>query len=200
MVSQRRSVFPAGAVLSAVVRNSPGSAVRMPPELCEERCYRFDYVIPVGPPDPKARAAIWQRYLGPAADDIKLHRLVLASEMFTPADIEFAARKGSHAAFEREVTDRKGALTSTEDYLAAIADPSHTHRPGSHQVQRRHRAPRAHVMSGVPGRASTRREPDVEVELAGEQKAGERSHDTSPLRSPSERGRRRAGPSRGRER
>ncbi|MCP3819534.1 bifunctional GNAT family N-acetyltransferase/ATP-binding protein [Streptomyces sp. A3M-1-3] len=83
---------------------------------------RFDYVIPVGPPDPVARAAIWQRYLGPGADGVELHRLVAASEMFTPADIEFAARKGAHAAFEREVADRQGAPASTEDYLAAIAD------------------------------------------------------------------------------
>ncbi|MFJ1615358.1 ATP-binding protein [Streptomyces sp. NPDC088251] len=83
---------------------------------------RFDYVIPVGPPDPAARAAIWRRYLGTAADRIELHRLVSASEMFTPADIEFAARKGSHTAFEREVTDRKGAPAGTGDYLAAIAD------------------------------------------------------------------------------
>jgi transitional endoplasmic reticulum ATPase len=83
---------------------------------------RFDYVIPVGPPDAVARAAIWQRYLGPAADSIELHRLVAASEMFTPADIEFAARKGSHTAFEREVADRQGAPAGTEDYLAAIAD------------------------------------------------------------------------------
>ncbi|MFF2962274.1 ATP-binding protein [Streptomyces sp. NPDC057963] len=83
---------------------------------------RFDYVIPVGPPDPVARAAIWRRYLGAAADRVELHRLVSASEMFTPADIEFAARKGSHAAFEREVADRKGAPAGTEDYLAAIAD------------------------------------------------------------------------------
>jgi SpoVK/Ycf46/Vps4 family AAA+-type ATPase len=42
--------------------------------------------------------------------------------MFTPADIEFAARKGSHAAFEREVTERRGAPATTDDYLAAIAD------------------------------------------------------------------------------
>ncbi|MEV6651070.1 bifunctional GNAT family N-acetyltransferase/ATP-binding protein [Streptomyces sp. NPDC051219] len=83
---------------------------------------RFDYVIPVGPPDPVAREAIWQRYLGTAADEVELHRLVEASEMFTPADIEFAARKGAHAAFEREVADRQGAPASTEDYLAAIAD------------------------------------------------------------------------------
>ncbi|MFF3767583.1 ATP-binding protein [Streptomyces sp. NPDC001922] len=83
---------------------------------------RFDYVIPVGPPDPVARAAIWQRYLGPAADGIDLHRLVEASEMFTPADIEFAASKGAHAAFEREFLGRAGAPAGTEDFLAAIAE------------------------------------------------------------------------------
>ncbi|MEV5482995.1 MULTISPECIES: ATP-binding protein [Streptomyces] len=83
---------------------------------------RFDYVIPVGPPDQAARAAIWQRYLGPAAKGVELRRLVAASEMFTPADIEFAGRKGAHTAFEREVADPHGAPASTEDYLAAIAD------------------------------------------------------------------------------
>jgi SpoVK/Ycf46/Vps4 family AAA+-type ATPase len=83
---------------------------------------RFDYVIPVGPPDPAAREAIWRRYLGPAADGVEVRRLVAASEMFTPADIEFASLKGSQAAFEREVTDRRGAPADTEDYLTAIAD------------------------------------------------------------------------------
>ncbi|MCX5090806.1 bifunctional GNAT family N-acetyltransferase/ATP-binding protein [Streptomyces sp. NBC_00365] len=83
---------------------------------------RFDYVIPVGPPDEAAREAIWRRYLGRAADGVGLHRLVEASEMFTPADIEFAARKGAQAAFEREITDRRGTPADTEDYLAAIAD------------------------------------------------------------------------------
>ncbi|WP_407706504.1 ATP-binding protein [Streptomyces scopuliridis] len=83
---------------------------------------RFDYVIPVGPPDPAAREAIWRRYLGHAADGVELGQLVAASEMFTPADIEFAARKGAHAAFEREVLDRQGAPARTDDYLAAIAE------------------------------------------------------------------------------
>lgn len=83
---------------------------------------RFDYVIPVGPPDPAARAAIWRRYLVPAPGRVELDRLVTASEMFTPADIEFAARKGAHAAFERELAAREGAQATTEDYLAAIAD------------------------------------------------------------------------------
>ncbi|MEV4603770.1 GNAT family N-acetyltransferase [Amycolatopsis sp. NPDC049253] len=83
---------------------------------------RFDYVIPVGPPDPAARAAIWRRYLGPTAESVELRRLVVASEMFTPADIEFAARKGAQAAFEREVVHGHDAPANTEDYLAAIAD------------------------------------------------------------------------------
>ncbi len=83
---------------------------------------RFDYVIPIGPPDPTARAAIWARYLGPAADSADIARLVEASELFTPADIEFATRKGAQAAFEREVTQRRGGSATTEDYMTAIAD------------------------------------------------------------------------------
>ncbi|WP_189192619.1 ATP-binding protein [Streptomyces albiflavescens] len=83
---------------------------------------RFDYVIPIGPPDPTARAAIWARYLRAAADSVDLTRLVGASELFTPADIEFAARKGAQAAFEREVTQRQGRPATTEDYMTAIAD------------------------------------------------------------------------------
>lgn len=83
---------------------------------------RFDYVIPVGPPDPTARAAIWTRYLRTAGDSVDLTQLVEASELFTPADIEFAARKGAQAAFEREVTERRGQPAGTEDYMAAIAD------------------------------------------------------------------------------
>jgi AAA+ superfamily predicted ATPase/GNAT superfamily N-acetyltransferase len=83
---------------------------------------RFDYVIPIGPPDPAARTAIWSRYLGPAATTVDLPTLVASSEMFTPADIEFAARKGAQAAFEREVLTRHGGLATTDDYLTAIAD------------------------------------------------------------------------------
>jgi SpoVK/Ycf46/Vps4 family AAA+-type ATPase len=83
---------------------------------------RFDYVIPVGPPDSDARRAIWTRYLGPAVDAVDVAQLVAATDMFTPADIEFAARKGAQTAFEREVLQRKGETARTEDYLDAIAD------------------------------------------------------------------------------
>jgi AAA+ superfamily predicted ATPase/GNAT superfamily N-acetyltransferase len=82
---------------------------------------RFDYVVPIGPPDAAARTAIWRRYLGPAAGSVDLPRLVAASDMFTPADIEFAARKGAQTAFERELIHHEGKPASTEDYLAAIA-------------------------------------------------------------------------------
>lgn len=83
---------------------------------------RFDYIIPVGPPDETARAAIWRRYLGPTAGEVEVDKLVEASEMFTPADIEFAARKGAQSAFEREIEFRRGVPARTDDYLAAIAD------------------------------------------------------------------------------
>ncbi len=83
---------------------------------------RFDYIIPVGPPDDVARAAIWKRYLGATAESVEVAKLVEASAMFTPADIEFAARKGAQSAFEREIEFRRGEPACTDDYLAAIAD------------------------------------------------------------------------------
>ncbi|MEV5541252.1 GNAT family N-acetyltransferase [Saccharopolyspora shandongensis] len=83
---------------------------------------RFDYIIPVGPPDPPARRAIWSRYLGPARDNVDLDLLVERSDLFTPADIEFAARQGAQAAFERDVLHDDGGLATTKDYLRAISD------------------------------------------------------------------------------
>ncbi|WP_343600575.1 GNAT family N-acetyltransferase [Mycobacterium sp.] len=83
---------------------------------------RFDYIIPVRPPDATARAAIWTRYLGQAIDSVAVDELVAASEMFTPADIEFAARKGAQFGFEREIEFRGGEPARTQDYLTAIAE------------------------------------------------------------------------------
>jgi len=92
---------------------------------------RFDYVIPVGPPDPTARAAIWTRYLGPNAATVDVKGLVVATAMFTPADIEFAARKGAQSAFERDVLDQRGSPATAADYLAAIADTRPTLSDGA---------------------------------------------------------------------
>jgi transitional endoplasmic reticulum ATPase len=85
---------------------------------------RFDYVMPIGAPDATARGAIWRRYV-PATvlERIDLDRLVAASDLFTPADIEFAARKGSQRALETAVYGDGGARESgptTADYEAAL--------------------------------------------------------------------------------
>jgi SpoVK/Ycf46/Vps4 family AAA+-type ATPase len=83
---------------------------------------RFDYIIPIGPPDATARAAIWRTYLGQAAESVHVTVLVNATELFTPADIEFAARKGAQFAFEREIECRRGGPARTADYVTAIAE------------------------------------------------------------------------------
>jgi ATP-dependent 26S proteasome regulatory subunit len=84
---------------------------------------RFDYVLPVGPPDREAREAIWRRYVGEITDEpVGLDRLVEASELFTPADIEFAARKAAQRAFEREHFDQVRGRAVTADFLTAIAE------------------------------------------------------------------------------
>src|SRR3954451_12491653 len=89
---------------------------------------RFDYVIPIGAPDAAARAAIWQRYI-PAGvlERIDLDTLVDASDLITPADIEFAARKGSRRALEIAVYGEDGEKPeasgpSTADYEAALSE------------------------------------------------------------------------------
>ena len=89
---------------------------------------RFDYVIPIGAPDAAARTAIWRRYI-PAGvlERIELDQLVEASDLFTPADIEFAARKGSQRALETHVYGDDDARAqnrgpTTADYEAALAE------------------------------------------------------------------------------
>jgi SpoVK/Ycf46/Vps4 family AAA+-type ATPase len=82
---------------------------------------RFDYVLPVGPPDAEAREAIWKRYTEEITDQaLDLGRLVVASELFTPADIEFAARKAAQMAFEREHFEGEHHRATTTEFLAAI--------------------------------------------------------------------------------
>jgi SpoVK/Ycf46/Vps4 family AAA+-type ATPase len=65
---------------------------------------------------------VWARYLGAANASVDVEQLATASELFTPADIEFAARKGAQAAFEREMRDGGGRPATTEDYLTAIGE------------------------------------------------------------------------------
>jgi transitional endoplasmic reticulum ATPase len=91
---------------------------------------RFDYVIPVGPPDPDARRAIWIRYLSSIpSDDIDLDAIVSASSLFTPADIEFAARRAAQAVFEEALLEKGAESATTELILNCIHDTRPTLSP-----------------------------------------------------------------------
>ncbi len=88
---------------------------------------RFDYVIPVGPPDDEARQAIWDGYLRAMPHDgLDLDAIVARSRLFTPADIEFAARRTAQFVFERVMLERGDDTVRTADVLRAIADTKRT--------------------------------------------------------------------------
>jgi AAA+ superfamily predicted ATPase/N-acetylglutamate synthase-like GNAT family acetyltransferase len=93
---------------------------------------RFDYVIPIGLPDAEARRSIWTRYIPALAlDRINLDELVARTSGFSPADIEYAARKASQRAleqsvFESDAVTRESSTTTTEHYLWAIGDTRRT--------------------------------------------------------------------------
>jgi SpoVK/Ycf46/Vps4 family AAA+-type ATPase len=65
--------------------------------------------------------AIWRRYVEDITDaEVDVSVLVDATELFTPADIEFAARKAAQHAFECEHFGRTAKRATTQDFLAAI--------------------------------------------------------------------------------
>jgi transitional endoplasmic reticulum ATPase len=72
-------------------------------------------------PRPRGARGAWRRYLKEiteAEGDVSV--LVDATELFTPADIEFAARKAAQDAFKCEHFGRTGKRATTQDSLAAI--------------------------------------------------------------------------------
>jgi AAA+ superfamily predicted ATPase/N-acetylglutamate synthase-like GNAT family acetyltransferase len=93
---------------------------------------RFDYVIPIGLPDAEARESIWTRYIpASAVGTIDLAELVKRTAGFSPADIEYAARKASQRAleqsvYETQVATKDSSTTKTEHYLWAIGDTRQT--------------------------------------------------------------------------
>jgi transitional endoplasmic reticulum ATPase len=91
---------------------------------------RFDYVIPVGPPDPAARRAIWDGYLAAVPHgQLDMVAIVEESRLFTPADIEFAARRTAQLAFERVLFEHGGEEVTTSDILHAIGQTRRTLTP-----------------------------------------------------------------------
>jgi SpoVK/Ycf46/Vps4 family AAA+-type ATPase len=91
---------------------------------------RFDYVIPIGPPDTAAREAIWDRYLSSIPhNDLDMAAIVEESRLFTPADIEFAARRTAQLAFERVMFEGGEDQVTTGDVRDAIVMTRRTLTP-----------------------------------------------------------------------
>jgi ATP-dependent 26S proteasome regulatory subunit len=88
---------------------------------------RFDYVIPVGPPDDEARRAIWDRYLAAVPQaELDMAAIVERSRLFTPADIEFASRRTAQLVFERVMFEHGEELTTTADVVRGIEQTRRT--------------------------------------------------------------------------
>lgn len=84
---------------------------------------RFDYVLPVGPPDPGARRAMWERHITSMDEDgIDIDALVERSVNLTPADIEHAARGTAQLMFERTIDRGSRQAATTEDFMAVLDD------------------------------------------------------------------------------
>lgn len=80
---------------------------------------RFDYVLPIGPPDDAAREALWRRYIDDTGIDVL--PLVAATQGYTPADVAHAVRGVAQATFERSVDTLTHCRASTEDYLETVS-------------------------------------------------------------------------------
>lgn len=84
---------------------------------------RFDYVLPVGPPDDQARRAMWEAHLAAMGEpDVDVGELVTRSATFTPADIEHAARGAAQRMFESTVDRGHRRPATTDDVLAVLAE------------------------------------------------------------------------------
>ena len=95
---------------------------------------RFDYVVPIGLPDEAARLAIWERYVPASVTGlVDLDALVRASDGFSPADVEYAARRASQEALERALftgaDESTPAGPRTQDYISAIRSTRTTVSP-----------------------------------------------------------------------
>jgi len=82
---------------------------------------RFDYVLPVGPPDLPARRALWTSYGADAESGVDVEELARASSGFTPADIRHAAQRVAQDRFESAVSTGRHRAASTGDYLDMVA-------------------------------------------------------------------------------
>jgi len=81
---------------------------------------RFDFILPIGPPDTRARQVLLRRYAQlTTSEPIDVDRLVLETDLYTTADIELVARKAAQSSFERAFTTGLDSPAVTEDFVDA---------------------------------------------------------------------------------
>ena len=93
---------------------------------------RFDYVIPVGPPDPAAREAIWDGYLAAIPrSKLDMAAIVEESRLFTPARHRVRRTQDRAACIrERHVRARRRRSDHGRHRARHRPDPAHPH-PGT---------------------------------------------------------------------
>ncbi|MFN8021257.1 MAG: bifunctional GNAT family N-acetyltransferase/ATP-binding protein [Acidimicrobiales bacterium] len=84
---------------------------------------RFDLLIPIGPPDDRAREALWRRALAKlrVEDGVDVPGLVARSDGYTPGDVALAAQRASGDAFDRARRGDEWASVTQDDLDRAVA-------------------------------------------------------------------------------
>jgi transitional endoplasmic reticulum ATPase len=82
---------------------------------------RFDLVIPIGPPDPSARRALWEAALAPLDQrDGDVEVLATMTDGYTPGDVELAAQRAAAMAFDRARAGLEPPHVTPSDLSAAV--------------------------------------------------------------------------------
>ncbi len=84
---------------------------------------RFDCIIPVGDLDHMSRSIIFRHFLDNTNHgDVDVDKIVSELSLFTPADIEYLFHKISHYAFEKEYTEGRDFVITTETFSEIIIE------------------------------------------------------------------------------
>ncbi len=85
------------------------------------RTGRFDYLIPIGPPDFEARTeALRDGFERMPHDDFDLESLAARLEGYTMADLDHLIRRAAQRSFERALGDGQTSRVSIDDVAAAL--------------------------------------------------------------------------------
>lgn len=82
---------------------------------------RFDLVIPIGPPDLRARTALWTAALAPLDQrGVDVEVLAQMTDGYTPGDVELATQRAAAAAFDRVRAGSEPSYVTASDLITAV--------------------------------------------------------------------------------